>query len=295
MQVVVQDRLVVVTGGANGIGRALVDGAISQGAATVIVADVSGDEAEAAAETLGRRSQATVVPWEVDVTNTDAVAEMASDVIDQYGIPGLVCANAGVGPETSTVLDLPMSEARWVVDVNLVGVVATLQAFGRPMRDSAERGHLLVTASEHSLGVPHAGIGIYTATKHALLGLCDVLRHELPPHLGVSVLCPGLTSTELWRAQSKRPDTYGGPADGNELGQAVLGRGMDADVVAERALAGVERGDFLIPTHYNAKAYADARADEVTAGFTRLAEVDTSEWHVEDAIAQVFADLEPTD
>ena len=295
MHDVVQDRLVVVTGGANGIGRALGSGVVARGAASVIVADVSGGEAEAAADALGREGRATVVPWEVDVTDADAVAKMASDVVDQFGTPGLVCANAGVGPETSTVLDVPMSEARWVVDVNVLGVLATVQAFGRPMRDSPEQGHLLVTASEHSLGVPHAGIGIYTASKHALLGLCDVMRRELPAHLGVSLLCPGLTSTELWRAQSKRPDSYGGPTGGNDLGRAVLGRGMEAGVVAERALAGVERGDFLIPTHYNAKAYADSRSDEVTAGFDRLAQVDTSEWHVEEAIAQVFAGLESTE
>jgi short-subunit dehydrogenase len=77
-------------------------------------------------------------------------------------------------------------------------------AAGRP-------AHVLNTGSEHSVGIPFPGMGMYRATKHAVLGLSDVLRQELEPHgVGGSILCPGVVRTEIWNAGRSRPDRFGG-------------------------------------------------------------------------------------
>ena len=201
----------------------------------------------------------------------------------------------GVGPTQGPTLDLDLVEARWVLEVNTVGVLATLQSFGRKMAASPQRSWMMATASEHSLGRPHPGLGIYTASKHAVLGMCDVMRAELPDHVGLSVLCPGLTQTDFADAATRRPEAFGGPGTANPMGQMLLARGMPAADVAARALDGVEAGQFLIPTHYNALDYATARHDEVTTAFERLAETDTTNWDVGHVLQQMLNDPNPSD
>ncbi|MGI9616311.1 MAG: SDR family NAD(P)-dependent oxidoreductase [Acidimicrobiales bacterium] len=291
MSATIEGRLVVVTGAANGIGAALASASLGRGAAHVVLIDVAGDEVEAAAAALSEGG-GSVSAEVCDVSDADAVFALAAEVIAEHGLPGLVCANAGVGPDVGPLLDATIDDVRWVFGVNVVGVLATLQAFGRPMAAADTEGWLLATASEHGLGVPHLGNGVYTSSKHAVIGMCDVIRRELPAGLGMSVLCPGLTISDFWRSAAKRPESHGGPGAANDLGRAVLAQGMAPELVAERALDGVDRGDFLIPTHYNTKDYADARAAEVVAAFDRLADIDTSTWHVDDAIAAVFSSLE---
>jgi short-subunit dehydrogenase len=122
--------------------------------------------------------------------------------------------------------------------------------------------------------VPHARQGFYTASKHAVLGLSDVLRAELPPHIHVSVLCPGLVKSNLWDAERNRPSELGAGAGSDErktAAKAILERGMDPIEFARRALAGVERDDFLVVTHPHARGIAERRWREIAAAFDRQA------------------------
>lgn len=287
---VLEDRLVVVTGAANGIGAALATEAARRGAAAVIVADIDTDAAERVAAGIS----ATGVDADAvrcDVTDADALDRLAGELCAARGTPGLECANAGVSAAGGPLLDGDLGDARWVLEVNFFGVLSTLRAFGQRMAASEESGWLLATGSEHSLGLPHAGAGAYTASKHAVLGLCEVLRAELPPHLGISVLCPGLTASRLWASGGQRPGAFGGPTEPQPIAKAILDRGMPAEVVAQRALDGVAAGQFLVATHYNARSYAEARAAEVAEAFDRLAEADTSSWDVTEIAGAVLGEL----
>jgi NAD(P)-dependent dehydrogenase (short-subunit alcohol dehydrogenase family) len=255
-----------VTGGGSGIGAALAEEAARRGAAGVVVIDIDGDAAQATAGRIERGGTACVA-FTCDIADTERVEWIAAEIARTLGTPGLVCANAGVNTQPSALLDGDEGDLRWALSVNVVGTWATLRAFGRLMVQASEPGWLLVTASEHAIGVPFAGNGFYTLTKHAVLGLADVLRRELPSHVGVSTMIPGLASTNLWRSGSHRPDALGGPMPESEQARELLSRGMDPAMVAERAMDGIMAERFLIATHPHAKSYFDGRAVDVTAAF----------------------------
>ncbi len=288
MGATIEGRPVVVTGGANGIGAALAAEAAVRGASAVVIADVNAAAAEETATAIPGASAAVC-----DVSDADAVEAFARSVVDEHGVPGLVCANAGVMAGTVPLLDIQPADAAWILGVNALGVFHTLQSFGRAMRDDERGGWLMATGSEHSCGVPHAYASPYTASKHAVLGMCDVLRNELPDHVGVSVLCPGLTTSQLWNATTQRPDEYGAAADGDpSAGGFMQAKGMDPSVVAQRAFDGAQSGRFLIPTHYNARRYAEARAADMADAFDHLQSIDTTDYDVNTLAADLMAQLE---
>ncbi|MDE0700678.1 MAG: SDR family NAD(P)-dependent oxidoreductase [Acidimicrobiaceae bacterium] len=291
----IEGQPVVVTGGGNGIGAALALNAAARRASTVAIVDVNEEAAASvAAQITANGSSATV--HMCDVSDAVAVDALADQLIAAHGLPGLAIANAGVMVPMRPLLETAPADIEWLVGVNLRGVIHTMQSFGRPMVASEQGGWLLVTASEHALGVPHLYGAPYTASKHAVLGACDVLRSELPAHVGVSVLCPGLTASRLWNSTAVRPDEFGGALSGDpQSGTFMEATGMPAATVAERALDGAEAGHFLIPTHYNARAYAESRAAEVTEAFDRLAEIDTTDYDVGALAARMLEQLAATE
>lgn len=287
----INGRPVVVTGGGNGIGAGLAVEAASRGASTVAIVDVNAEAATATAERIVADGGAATVHL-CDVADAVAVDELADELVSAHGLPGLAIANAGVMLPTGPLLDMAASDIEWLLGVNLRGVISTLQSFGRRMVAADQGGWLLATASEHALGVPHLFGAPYTASKHAVLGACDVLRGELPDHVGVSVLCPGLTTSQLWNSTSVRPDEFGGAVDGDpQSGAFMEASGMAAATVAHRAFDGVQAGHFLIPTHYNARRYAEARATEAAEAFDRLAEIDTTDYDVGTLAAELLERL----
>jgi len=285
MPALINQRPVIVTGGAHGIGAALAAEASARGASAVVVADVDLGAAQATASAIPNGHAA-----ECDVADAVAVQELAESVVAEQGVPGLVCANAGVMASTAPMLDIDPNDAAWILSVNALGVFHTLQSFGRLMRDDRTGGWLMATGSEHSTGVPHPFASPYTASKHAVLGMCDVLRTELPDHVGVSVLCPGLTASQLWNAGAQRPERFGGAVEGDPAaGGFMESAGMSAATVAQRALDGVEAGRFLIPTHYNARRYAEARAADMAEAFDHLKTIDTTDYDVSTLAADLLA------
>lgn len=280
----IEGSAVVVTGAASGIGAALAVAAADRGARAVAVIDI---DAAGAAETARRITELGVrsAAFECDIADVAYVEQVAARVVDAIGVPGLVCANAGVNTPPARLFDGEADDLRWALSVNVVGTWATITSFGRQMIKSSEQGWFLLTASEHAVGIPFAGNGFYTASKHAVLGLGDVLRRELPAGLGVSVMIPGLVATGLWRSGSLRPEVHGGPRDQDERARRVIAAGMDPTVVARRALDGVAAERFLIATHPHVRAYADQRTADVTAAFDALEPGDDRSFDVPTIIA----------
>ncbi|WP_051341796.1 SDR family NAD(P)-dependent oxidoreductase [Pseudonocardia spinosispora] len=260
----------VVTGAGSGIGAALARETVRRGATAVAVVDIDKVAADATAEALdasGVRANA----YRCDVADVAAVEQVAATISDDLGTPTFVCANAGVTPAGGPLLEAEHGDLTWALEVNVVGVWATISAFGRRLADSRKSGWILVTASEHSLGVPFPGGGFYTASKHAVLALADVLRLELPEQIGISAMTPGLVNTNIWRGPQLRPASHGGPSDGVPLVRKLIESGIDPDVIARLALDGVEKEEFLIATHAHALRYATTRHAHIERSFTELA------------------------
>lgn len=254
----------VVTGGASGIGRAITTELARRGS-QVLIADIDGARAEAVAAEVGRGA----IAMQCDVADYAAVIALADAADRTMGGLDLVFANAGVSVGGS-LLDASPEALDWILGVNIRGAWNTVSVFGKRLRDSGLPGHICLTGSEHSLGMQHSGIGLYTATKMAVLGMADVLRTELPSSIGITVLCPGLVDTELYLSKRSGP-LQQDPAPMLEFAAAVMARGIPADVIGRAAVDGVERGDFLIVTHAASLPAATRRYDEIAAAFAEQA------------------------
>jgi NAD(P)-dependent dehydrogenase (short-subunit alcohol dehydrogenase family) len=242
------DRIVVVTGGAGGIGSALARRFAAEGAAAVVVADLEADAAHAVADGIGPVAH----PATVDVTDEDQVRSLVADTERRYGRIDLFCANAGVTTGGGIEVDDAAWDRAWRVNV-LAHVYAARAVL--PGMLARGGGHLLHTCS--AAGVLTAvGDAAYTATKHAAVGFAEWLSITYRDRgIRVSALCPQGVDT---------PMLADGLAAGH-LGARVIaasGAILTADQVAEAAVAGLAEERFLILPHPEVAAYARRRAED---------------------------------
>ncbi len=191
-------RIAVVTGGASGIGFALAAAANGHGMHVVLI-DVRADALEAAAARL-RGSQATVTTVVADVSRLADIERVARTAFE-LGSVQLVCSNAGIVVH-GRAWEVPAVDWERVMGVNFMATVHLVRAFVPRLLETGEPAQLLVTGSMASVTV-RPGISPYVAAKHALLGLCGSLSHELAAAgaaVGVTLLLPGKVSTGMSRS-----------------------------------------------------------------------------------------------
>lgn len=275
----------VVTGAASGIGRAIAQNLAARGV-SVIVSDVN----EAGlAETL-----ASLTPncrsFICDVADHAAVEALAAFAMDTMGGCDLLFANAGVIAAGRYTKSTP-AEASWILGVNIGGVWNTTSIFARMMEAQPEGGRICMTGSEHSLGFQHAGAALYTASKHAVLGLAEVLRAESPAQVSVSIFCPGLVGTAL--GAGPRPEGLPAVERNVAMSARIQARGMSAEEAARDAVEGTLRGDFYIVTHSHTIQAAERRLEEMKAAFAAQAPWSRNEDHyeVDKVITAVAAEM----
>jgi NAD(P)-dependent dehydrogenase (short-subunit alcohol dehydrogenase family) len=261
------DKVVVVTGGASGIGLGISRAFATEGA-TVVIADI---EAAAAAAGAAQLPEGHGYAMACDVTDRASVEGLAEHAWSTFGHVDVIVNNAGVFPPRSPLIDADEADIRWVLEVNIVGVWHGCSVFGKRLLEQGTPANILNTGSENSFGVPHTHAGAYTASKHAVLGLSDVLRRELPEFVKVSILCPGMVPSRLGQAVRNRPERFGGPLDVSGGGNVPAAIGMSADEVGRRAVDGVAAGEFYIVTHPPVREIADERYEEVSSAFERQA------------------------
>jgi NAD(P)-dependent dehydrogenase (short-subunit alcohol dehydrogenase family) len=269
---VLEGRGVLITGGASGIGLALARTFHEQGARVFLV-DRDAERLSESARSLGVGSAVC------DVTDRASVEGALEQAWRACGAIDVLCANAGV-VRSAPLIEVGRDEAEWQFAVNVWGVLDCCQAFVRRLRREGRPGHLLLTGSEASLSNPDfvrpMHVGIYHMTKHAVLSMGDALRGELAPEgIGVSVLCPGPTPTDLAvSSEAARVAHLGGEAElrGPQAGdeEAADARSRSPREVAEAALAGLRRGLFVIPTHPHIRDDVRARYQEIEQGFEGL-------------------------
>ena len=261
-------KVAVVTGGGSGIGRGMAL-AFADAGMRVVVSDIELPAAEKVAAEI-QASGKTALAVQTDVAKRESVEALAERTYRELGAAHLLCNNAGVavfGP-----LDEQRdTDWRWVLSVNLEGVVNGLQAFLPRMKAQAGQKHVVNTASVAGIAAL-PGLGIYTATKYAVVGISETLRLEGPAYqLGCSVLCPGAVSTNIMSSERNRPTALGQskpfvPPGGADLSE-VLRTGRDPEWVGRRVRAAVENDEAYIFTHPATRSFFDARAAGVRGGF----------------------------
>ncbi|MBM3658997.1 MAG: SDR family NAD(P)-dependent oxidoreductase [Actinobacteria bacterium] len=255
-------KVAVITGGAGGIGLAMAHRFRDAGM-RIALADVEAGALDAAVADLGGGDDVLAV--ECDVTDLAAVHGFRDAVLARFGAAHVVCANAGVAP-TGPIVGTSVETWRWVMDVNVMGVVHTLDAFG-PTLVAQGDGHFVLTASAAGLSTT-PGLGAYSATKHAVVGTAATLRAELEgTGVGVSVLCPGLVRTQIFESERNRPDdaeSHTDPATAQML-KGIIDGGADPAGIADAVHAAVvEDRLFILPTT-DVTGMIRARLDAVAA------------------------------
>jgi NAD(P)-dependent dehydrogenase (short-subunit alcohol dehydrogenase family) len=199
----------VVTGAASGIGRALAEALAAAGSA-VVVADLDGAEAEVVAYGI-RSAGGEAAAAEVDVADAVAVDTLAATALERFGRVDLLCNNAGVST-FNLLRDQTLDDWRWVMNVNLWGVVHGLQSFLPIMRKQGTPAHVVNTASIAGLLSGVVFIGPYAASKVAVVSISETLAHELAfegSPIRVSVLCPSSVDTKVMESERGRPASLG--------------------------------------------------------------------------------------
>ncbi len=257
-------KVAVITGGASGIGLAIAQALVAEGA-RVAIADRDGQAAAEAAAALGDSARA----YPCDVTRLEDIEALADAAWSHFGRVDLLFNNAGVMPGVAPLTQASENDLRWVYEVNVFGAWNVCKVFVERLTTQGTPAHIVNTGSENSLCALGPMMAAYNSSKHAVLGFTDILRHELPDFIGISLLCPGVVKTNLSSSIEARPESFGGPQK-NPFGPMTLG--MEPSELAERCLAGVRRGDFYIVTHYATRYLAEERCSEVMKAFDEQTE-----------------------
>lgn len=261
-------KVAVVTGGASGIGKGIATRLVAEGA-QVVIADIQRDAMEATAAEIGAAGVHT------DVSDPASVDALAQAVLARYGAVHVVCNNAGIGP-LAPVADLTLDDWRWMLGVNLWGVIHGVHTFLPVLKQNREGGHIVNTASMAGL-VAGPRLGAYAAAKFGVVGLTEVLAAELAAdnsRVGVSVLCPGTVHTNIGTSSRNRPGDLpdAGFKDVDiELEDNPRYRWIypeDAGAVAVRA---IKRGDLYALTHPDWYPLVAERHEAIAAAFREQA------------------------
>jgi NAD(P)-dependent dehydrogenase (short-subunit alcohol dehydrogenase family) len=248
-----KDRVVVVTGGANGIGRALCRRFAHDGARKIVVADIDIDGANAVAHEIGG------IAIQTDVSSERDNVRLVEQAIEQFGQIDLFCANAGITGDAGGA-EVPNEKWQHVWDVNVMSHIYAARAVLPGMLARGE-GYLLHTASAAGL-LAQIGGAPYSVTKHAAVAFAEWLSiTHGDAGIKVSCLCP----------QGVRTNMLLGP-DGNRVSFLLEGA-LEAEEVAEAVVRGLAAERFLILPHPEVAEYFRRKADDYDrwlAGMRRL-------------------------
>ena len=269
-----KDGVAVVTGGASGIGRALADRFAVEGM-KVVIADVD-QEALAVAEAEMRANGASVASKRTDVRKGEDLEALARLAVDTFGGVNVLCNNAGIGIGGG-IWQQTAQDWEWMLGVNLMGVVHGIRAFVPVMIAQADECHIVNTASAAGLTV-RPFLGMYAATKHAVVALSEALYHEVKftgAKIGVSVLCPAVVNTRIGESERNRPAGLandvgaGNPAQMAAMEQAfraMLATGLPPAEVAGAVVDSIRADRFYILTHEDTRERVRSRMEDILEG-----------------------------
>jgi Dehydrogenases with different specificities (related to short-chain alcohol dehydrogenases) len=227
-----KDRVAIVTGSAQGIGRAIADKFGEEGA-TVVIADVNGAGAEAAAVAIPG-----AVGLQVDVSNQKDVARMVEETVRRFGKLDILVNNAAIVPFTAWD-DIDFEEWRRIMAVNLDGVFLTCRAASDEMRKHGYGRIVNIASNTLVAGTPN--MAHYVASKGGVFGFTRALATELGKYgITVNSVAPGLTETEGVKASP-----HAGAFDFVQSLQAIQRHGVPADIAPAVAFLASEEARWV--------------------------------------------------
>lgn len=263
-----KDKGAFITGGASGIGLAL-GRAFAEVGCRVMLADIEEralHDAVQGLQSIGSDVRGVVC----DVADPASVDAAAEKTVAAFGKVHILCNNAGVGA-ASPIDDLPLDSWRWVLDVNLMGVVHGVRAFLPQIRAHREGGHIVNTASMAGMIAAGRGFEPYSASKFAVVAMSEGLAGELKPlGIGVTVLCPGWVRTRILESRRNRQERYGeSPANFSRYPELPRDA-MDSQAIAGRVLKAIRHDELYAFTHPEMRSLLKERFDTILAAYDKF-------------------------
>jgi NAD(P)-dependent dehydrogenase (short-subunit alcohol dehydrogenase family) len=275
-----EGKVAVITGAASGFGRAFAEKGASLGM-KLVLADVNPEALLQTVDAL-RAGGAEAIGVPTDVSDAAQVEALAQAALDAFGKVHLLFNNAGVG-SGGFLWESSANDWAWVFNVNVMGVAHGVRAFTPIMLRQNEPAHIVNTASVAGLLSPPA-MGIYNASKHAVVSLTETLYHDLQlaqaakpaqaaagGEVGCSLLCPAFVPTGIADAERARPAELrndSGPtrsqiAAGKQLQRAVQSGKLTAADVADITFEAIAARRFYIVTHPGIMATVKLRHEDI--------------------------------
>jgi len=263
-------KVAVITGGAEGIGKAIAVAVAAEGM-KLVLADLNAEKlAATVAEFVAGGTD--VIGVQTDVAKESAVQAMADKAFERFGNVHLLVNNAGVGLAKSA-WETTQADWDWIMGINLYGVTHALRAFIPRMLEKGEEGHIVNTASMAGM-ISAPALAAYNVSKFGVVTLSEGLHHDLTlrkAKINVSVLCPAWVKTRI--AESERHREAQDRSDIAKLEKvslmtsmaimkAVQG-GIEPAQVANDVINAVKENRFYILTHPNAKAGIKIRMEDI--------------------------------
>ena len=251
-----ENAKVVITGGANGIGKTLALGFAKRGSDVAIV-DIHGDEAEAVAKEIrgmGRKSFA----MQADVSVLDECKAILDKTMAEFGRCDVLVNNAGVSA-LSDVEHIPEKDIRWVYETNVYSHWFMMQSFLPQMRSQKSHCQIINVCSIAGL-ISMNGAPAYFSSKHAAVALSECVYKQLKEDqadIDVSIFCPGYINTEMHLTDRHRPERFAIHDDEPyyhteeyakfvEFNKYLLENGADVNVAVETIFKALEKEQFYI-------------------------------------------------
>lgn len=254
-----KEKVALVTGAGSGIGRAMALAFAREGMKLAVV-DVNPESLEGVSAQI-KAIGVDVLPQFVDVSNREQMKDLANNVFERFGNVNLLCNNAGIG--TGGMLsEVHLENWDWIMGVNLYGVIHGIHFFLKRMLKSGEECHIVNTASIAGL-LATGEQALYSVTKFGVVALSETLRLQLKSQqakVGVSVLCPGIISTNILENSEALAETreglYEPPEELQQIITPLLDNfrkrikgGIDPDIVAHMVIDSVRKDRQFIVTN----------------------------------------------
>ena len=266
------ERVAVVTGGASGIGLGIARTLLAAGAQVAIL-DLRPDHlANANTDLEAAGYKGRFAGFETDVSDREAMAETAQQVLERFGHVHVLVNNAGIGIQRAWDR-VTYEDWDFGLQVNLGGVINGLMTYLPLIKAGGGGGHVVNTASLAGLSPVPSDLAIYGTTKSAIVALSESLAPDLAASgIGLSIVCPGLVRSNIHEIDLNRPVRFGNVVDDRETVAEDAEREastswMDPDEVGHRVIEGIRSNRLYVITHADHRAAFEQRCAAILEAY----------------------------